>query len=78
MSELNKPQQLRIRVTHDNSQWLDSIGAPALSRNDVATVLLEAAIRAVQANGGTYPTPLDFQIPRKHEAEQPPPKRKAA
>ena len=53
---LVKPEQIRIRVPTDDVSTLDELAGSILSRTDVATMLLHAAIEAVRQN----PTALKF------------------
>jgi hypothetical protein len=47
-----KPNQVRIRISDDAASVLDALGRGVLSRTDIATYLLNAAVEAVKENGG--------------------------
>lgn len=79
MNELNKPEIIRLRVAKADSELLNQLGGATLTRNDVASVLVEAAVEAIRQNGGRLSMPLRF-----HTGDEPAqiraalPKRKAA
>jgi hypothetical protein len=52
MSAATKPPQIRIRIQEDDVAVLDQLAGKALSRTDVASVLLAAAVDAVRKNKG--------------------------
>lgn len=79
MSAITKPQQLRLRITDEDGFLLKRLAGTSLTQNDVATVLLEAAIRAVRSNGDAYQVPLRFRIgDDPHVKASPVPKSKAS
>lgn len=77
MSELNKPEIIRLRVAKADSDLLNELGGSTLTRNDVASVLVEAAVEAIRKNGGRFTMPLRLNI-EAEEIRASLPKRKAA
>ncbi len=47
-----KPSQIRIRIENGDVQLLDQLAGKSLSRTDVASVLLNAAVEAIRKNKG--------------------------
>lgn len=64
MAALTKPSQVRIRVTDEDVQTLDKLRAEVLSRADVASALLHAAIDAIKKNKGRIQFPPEFEVLR--------------
>lgn len=59
---LVKPEQIRIRVPADDVEMLDDLAGSILSRTDVATMLLHAAIEAVRSNPSALKYPPVFVV----------------
>ena len=53
---------LHIRLPADDLSVLDALANNILSRQQVATMLLHAAVEAVQANGGRVHLPPKFTV----------------
>jgi hypothetical protein len=64
MAALTKPSQVRIRVTDEDAETLDKLAGQVLSRADVASVLLHAAIQAIHKNKGKVQFPPELQVIR--------------
>lgn len=52
MATVIKPPQIRIRIEDDDAELLDELAGKSLSRTDVASVLLNAAVEAIRKNKG--------------------------
>lgn len=78
MSAVNKPEIVRLRVSESDNTVLVDAGGQALNRNDIASLLLTAAIEAVRENGGHFRMPLKLRVEETEELRAPLPKRKAA
>ena len=57
-----KPIQIRIRIADADTGVLDDLGGPVMSRTDVASVILHAAIEAIRKNGGVVHFPPQFTV----------------
>lgn len=57
-----KSTLLHIRVNGDSSNILDTLGGNLLSRQQVASMILEAACEAVRQNGGKLDFPPKFNV----------------
>ena len=62
MAENTKPNQIRIRIEDTDLPILDDLAGTVLSRTDVASVLLHAAVAAVRKNRGKIHLPLVFRV----------------
>ncbi len=62
MAALTKPSQVRIRVTDEDAETLDKLAGEVLSRADVASVLLHAAIESIRKNKGRVAFPPEFEV----------------
>ena len=60
MITLNKPKQVRIRLSHDDGATIDRIKG-VLSETDVASFVLAAGLQAIRENGLKFAFPLRFQ-----------------
>ena len=78
MTPMSKPDQLRLRVTPDDAALLDRLAGGTLNRNDVASLMLEAAVRAIRNNGEAFSMPLRLRVDADVHREIPLPKRKAS
>jgi hypothetical protein len=52
MPAATKPSQIRIRIENGDVELLDQLAGKTLSRTDVASVLLNAAVEAIRRNKG--------------------------
>lgn len=57
-----KPAQIRIRVDAEDGELLEELGLGVLSRADVATFILKAALKAVRAKPGEPMLPSNFEL----------------
>ncbi|HEY1170863.1 MAG TPA: hypothetical protein VGH19_05780 [Verrucomicrobiae bacterium] len=71
-----KPNQVRIRLYADDEQVVRRISEHTrLSSTDVVSMILHAALRSIDENGGQFSLPLRFDI--SEQAATPPPRAKA-
>ncbi len=61
MAEI-KPDQIRIRIAHENAALLDKLGKGVLSRTDIATYILNAACEAIRNADGRITMPPLFLV----------------
>lgn len=81
MSTLNKPKQVRIRLSQADGETIDRIKG-VLSETDVASFVLAAGLQAIRESGERFAYPLRLAVggaeEQRREREAPLPKRKAA
>jgi hypothetical protein len=68
MEPLTKPNQIRIRIEDSDMDVLDALAGKTLSRTDVASVLLSAAVEAIRKNSGAvhfWPPHLKVEAPHE-------------
>jgi hypothetical protein len=78
MAAVNKPEQIRLRVSPAHKQVIDGLAGSILTNADVASMLMEAAIEAVQRSNGRFHYPLRFEVSDEMPANRPketPPKK---
>lgn len=62
-NELLKPIQVRVRITSEDDATIEKLAnPPLLSKADITTLLLNAAVEAVRKNGNKMALPLRFQV----------------
>lgn len=59
---LVKPSQIRIRITDGDAEVLDRLAGQILTRTDVASVLLHAAVEAIKRNKNKIHFPPEFEV----------------
>lgn len=62
MAAINKPVQIRIRISEDDEKLLCELGKTVLSVTDVASYLLKASIDCMRENTGRVPFPPKFHV----------------
>ena len=62
MADNTKPIQIRIRIADGDTGLLDDLAGPVMSRTDVASVLLHAAVKAIRKNKGKVHFPPQFKV----------------
>jgi hypothetical protein len=68
MDPTTKPTQIRIRIENEDVDLLDELAGKVLSRTDVASVLLNAAVEAVRKNKGRiHYWPPKFTVEESNE-----------
>lgn len=67
---VTKPIQIRIRIADSDIGILDELAGPVMSRTDVASVLLHAALEAVRANKGRVHFPPQFKVEGSEDASR--------
>jgi len=61
-AEIFKPAQIRIRVSSADAEVIDILAGTVLSRNEIASALLGAAIQAVRENNCKLQMPPKFKV----------------
>lgn len=68
MSQSLKPDQIRIRIEKRDADLLDVLAGEILSRTDVASLLLHAALDAIREANGEISFPPKFNVPASERA----------
>lgn len=63
-----KPSQIRIRIPDTDAELLDKLAGRALSRTDIASYVLSAALDAIRENEGKVSFPPKFCVDVEEEA----------